>query len=49
MINNNAAEQMKRYAAIVALKGGHSDIEIARFLKDTRSFVIKVRKELESH
>ena len=32
---------------IVALKAGHGDLEIARFLRFTRSFVHKISKELE--
>ena len=38
---------MKRHAEIVSIKAEHSDLEIARFLKVARSFVYKVRKELE--
>ena len=38
---------MKRYAVIVALKAGHGDLKIAHFLRVTRSFVYKIRKELE--
>ena len=40
--------QMKRHAIIIALKSEHSDLEIANFLKVARSFVHKVRKELEA-
>lgn len=39
---------MKRHAVIVALQGDHSDLEIARFLKVARSFVFKIRKELQT-
>ena len=41
-------QEMKRHAVIVSLKAGHKDLEIARFLKVARSFVYKVRKELEA-
>ena len=39
--------EMKRRAVIVALKADHGDLEIARFLRGARSFVLKIRKELE--
>lgn len=41
-------QEMKRHAVIVAIHAEHSDVEIARFLKVARSFVNKVRKELEA-
>ena len=39
--------EMKRHSEIVALKADHGDLEIAHFLKVTRSFVHKICKELE--
>ena len=40
--------EMKRHAVIVALKADYGDLEIARFLRVARSFVYKIRKELET-
>jgi len=39
---------MKRYAVIVAIHANHNDLEISQFLKFARSFVHKVRRELEA-
>ncbi|XP_036369808.1 zinc finger protein 22-like [Octopus sinensis] len=39
--------EMKRHAVIVALIANHGDLEISRFLKVARSFVHKIRCELE--
>ena len=39
--------EMKRYSEIVALKADHGDLEIAHFLKVARSFVRRIREELE--
>ena len=39
--------EIKIHAAIVALKVDHGHLEIARFLRVARSFVHKIRKELE--
>ena len=39
--------EMKRHVVIMALKADHGDLEIARFLRVARSFVHKLRKELE--
>lgn len=49
MAENQITQKMKRHAVLVALKAGHSDLEIARFLKVARSFVHKVRQELQSN
>ena len=38
---------MRRHAVIVSLKADHGDFDIVRFLRVARSFVHKVRKELE--
>ena len=38
---------MKRLAVIVAFKADHGYLEIAHFLRVARSFVHKIRKELE--
>ena len=48
MADTQLTQEMKRHAVIVALKAEHSDLEISRFLKVARSFVYKVRKELEA-
>ena len=47
MTDPKLTNEMKRHAVIVALKGYHRDLEIARFLRVARSFVLKIRKELE--
>ena len=39
--------EIKRHALIVLLKADHRYLEIARFLRVTRLFVHKIRKELE--
>ncbi|KYQ51498.1 hypothetical protein ALC60_09371 [Trachymyrmex zeteki] len=39
---------MKRHAVIIAIHANHSDLEISQFLKVARSFVHKVRRELEA-
>ena len=39
---------MKRHAVIVAIHVKHSDLEISQFFNVTRSFVHKVRRELEA-
>lgn len=41
-------QEVKRHAVIVSLVAGHSNLEIATFLKVTQSFVFKVRRELEA-
>ena len=40
--------KMKRHAVIVAIHANHSDLEISEYLKFARSFVHKVRRELEA-
>ena len=40
-------QEMKRHAVIVALTAKHTDLEISNFLNVARSFVYKVRMELE--
>ena len=39
--------EMKRHVVIIALKADHRDLEIATFLRVTRLFIRKIRKELE--
>ena len=39
---------MKRHVIIVAIHANYSDLEISQFLKVARSFVYKVRQELEA-
>ena len=39
--------EMKRQVVIVALKASHGDLEITRFHRVARSFVYKIRQELE--
>ena len=41
-------QQMKRHDVIVCLAAGHTDSEIAAFLKVVRSFVFKVKSELKA-
>ncbi|KPU74657.1 uncharacterized protein Dana_GF26712 [Drosophila ananassae] len=48
MEDNILTQEMKRHAVIVALHAEHSDLEISTFLKVARSFVYKVRQELQS-
>ena len=39
--------EMKMHALIVALKADHGDLEVVCFLRVARSFVHKIREELE--
>ena len=39
--------EMKRHAVIVSLKVDHGHFEVAHFFRVARSFVHKIRKELE--
>ena len=48
MEDNKLTHKMKRYAVIVAIHANHNDLEISQFLKFARSFVHKVRWELEA-
>ena len=48
MAENQITQNMKRHTVLVALKAERSDLEIARFLKVARSFVHKVRQDLQS-
>ena len=41
------SKEMKRHAVIETLKVYHGDLEIAPFLRVARSFVHRIRKELE--
>jgi len=47
MEDNKLTHEMKRYAVIVAIHANHSDLEMFIFLNLARSFVHKVRRELE--
>jgi len=47
MEDNKLTHEMKRHAVIVAIHANHSDFEISIFLNFARSFVHKVRRELE--
>ena len=49
MADTSINNEMKRHAVIVSIKAKHSNLEIARFLKVARSFVCKVRKELNEN
>ena len=40
---------MKRHVVIFVSQGEHSDLQIAQFLKVSRPFVFKIRKELEDN
>ena len=48
MEDNKLTQEMKRHAVIVAIHANHSDLEISEFFKFARSFVHKVRRELEA-
>lgn len=48
MAESILTQQMKRHAVIVSLAAGHSDAEIAAFLKVDGSFDFKVRSELRA-
>ncbi|XP_025161974.1 uncharacterized protein LOC112590242 [Harpegnathos saltator] len=41
-------QEMKRHAVIIAICAKHTDLEISNFLNCARSFVHKVRRELEA-
>ncbi|KAM3175904.1 hypothetical protein ACTXT7_007586 [Hymenolepis weldensis] len=45
MADNTITSEMKRHAAIVSIKAKYRNLEVARFLKVSRSFVCKVRKD----
>ena len=47
MKNPILTNKIKGHAVIVVLKAVHGDLEIAYFLRVARSFVHKIRKELE--
>ena len=47
MTDSMLTNEMKRHAVIMALKVDHGDLEIAYFLRITRLFIHKIRKELE--
>ena len=47
MEDNKLTQEMKRHAVIVAIHSKHSDLEISKFFNVTRSFVRKIRRELE--
>ena len=44
----NLTQKMKRHAVLVAISAQHSDSGIASFLNVARSFVFKVRHEVEA-
>ncbi|VUZ43239.1 unnamed protein product [Hymenolepis diminuta] len=46
MLDNTKTNEMKRHSRIVSIKAKYNNLEIARFLQVTRSFLCKVRKEL---
>ncbi|KAM0736931.1 hypothetical protein ACS0PU_000024 [Formica fusca] len=48
MEDYNLTQEMKRHAVIVAIYAKHTDLEISNFLNCARSFVHKVRRELEA-
>ena len=48
MEDNKRTQEMKRHVVIVAIHSKHSDLEISQFLNVARSFVYKVRRELEA-
>ena len=48
MEDYKVTQEMKRHAVIVAICAKHTDLEISNFLNCARSFVHKVRRELEA-
>ena len=46
MADPRLTQEMKRHAVIVSFAEDHADSEISTFLKVSRSFVFKVRREL---
>ena len=48
MEDYKVTQEMKRHAVIVAIRAKHIDLEISNFLNCARSFVHKVRSELET-
>lgn len=48
-MDEKLTQEMKRYVEIIALKAKHSVLEIAKFLKFTRSFVQKFQNDLEAY
>lgn len=48
MEDYNLTQEMKRHAVTVAICAKHTDLEISNFLNCARSFVHKVRRELEA-
>ena len=49
MENTTITNEVKRHTVIVSIKAKHSNLEIAIFLRVARSFVFKVRKELNEN
>lgn len=49
MMDEKLTQEMKRYGEIIDLKAEHSVLEIAKFLKFTRSFVHKFQEDLEAY
>ena len=45
---NKLTQKMKKHAVIFAIHAKHSDLEISQFMNVVRSFVHKVRRELEA-
>lgn len=43
----NQTQEMKSHAVIISLAAGHSDLKIIVFLEVVRSFVFKLKRELE--
>ena len=45
---NKLTQEMKRHAVIFAIHVKHKDLEISQFFNVARSFVHRVRRELEA-
>lgn len=48
MTASNMIQEMSKHAILVVVAINHSELEIASFLKVTRSFMFKVRNDLET-
>lgn len=48
MASSQLMHEIKRHAAIAVMQAKHIDVEIARVLEHTSSFMLKVRKVMEA-
>ena len=49
MADNQITKQMKRHVVIVALRADHGNLKYGGFLNVTRSFVFKIRNQLQNN